>query len=56
MQDVLHEPVELTEFELDAVAGGNRSRPSVSDSFNRVRINSEPTTTISVDNSVNVYF
>ena len=50
MEQVLCEPVELTEFELDAVAGG---RISFSHSFN---IESEPVTRITnyVDNSVNV--
>ena len=50
MGHVLCEPVELTEFELDAVAGG---RISFSHSFN---IESEPVTRITnqVDNSVNV--
>jgi hypothetical protein len=49
MEQVLPELVELTEFELDVVAGGRIAR-----SFN-VNIESEPFTRITnvVDNSVN---
>ncbi len=58
MEHVLSEPVELTEFELDAVSGGRNIDVDISDSFNRVRISSRPDTDIRnlVDNSVNVNF
>ena len=62
MQHVLCEPVELTEFELDAVAGGNPFSINISAFASRVfaslsvDINSRPTTTIVnvVDNSINI--
>ncbi len=59
MEHVLCEPVELTELELDAVAGGRlHIDVDVRDSFNRVDIDSRPDTYITnlVDNSVNVRF
>ena len=56
MEHVLCEPVELTEFELDAVAGGSL-HIDVSKPIHRVSI-SRPDTDIEnlVDNSVNVRF
>jgi hypothetical protein len=58
MEHVISEPVELTEFELDAVSGGLNIDVDIRDSFNRVRINSRPDTDITnlVDNSVQVSF
>jgi hypothetical protein len=62
MQHMLCEPVELTEFELDAVAGGNPFSVNVfalaSSVSARVRANieNESTTSITnvVDNSINI--
>jgi hypothetical protein len=58
MQHVISEPVELTEFELDAVSGGFNIDVDISESFNRVEIDSRPDTDITnlVDNSVRVSF
>ncbi len=62
VEHVLCEPVELTELELDAVAGGNPFSINVSAFASRVfaslsvDIDSHPTTTIVnvVDNSINI--
>jgi hypothetical protein len=63
MEHVLSDPVELTEFELDAVAGGfdidiRDVDVRISQSFNRVSFSSSPDTDITnlVDNSVHVSF
>jgi hypothetical protein len=63
MEQVLCEPVELTEFELDAVAGGNPFSIDISAAFSDVdaRIRADldiaPTTLVSntVNNSVNIF-
>jgi hypothetical protein len=62
MEHVLCEPVELTEFELDAVAGGNPFSINVEAAFSKVRASvrasfeNESTNSITnlIDNSVNV--
>jgi hypothetical protein len=62
MEHVLCEPVELTEFELDAVAGGNPFSINISAAFSdidaRVRadVQNNPATAISVtvNNSLNI--
>jgi hypothetical protein len=55
MEEILCEPVELTESELDDVAGGWGLNI---DSFNFVKVVSKPKTEINnlVDNSVNISF
>jgi len=62
MEHALCEPVELTEFELDAVAGGNPFSINISalgssvSAFLALFIDNHPTTTITtiVDNSVRI--
>jgi hypothetical protein len=62
VEHVLCEPVELTEFELDAVAGGNPFSINISafgsslSASLSVFIDSHPTTSIVnvVDNSINI--
>jgi hypothetical protein len=62
MEQVLCEPVELTEFELDAVAGGNPFSINISAFFSdvdariRADVQNEPTTLVSVavNNSLNI--
>jgi len=62
MEHILCEPVELTELELDAVAGGNPFSINVSAAFSKVRASvrasfeNESTNSITnlIDNSVNV--
>jgi hypothetical protein len=62
MEYALCEPVELTEFELDAVAGGNPFSINISAFTSRVFaslslfIDSHPTNTIVnvIDNSINI--
>jgi hypothetical protein len=62
MEHILCEPVELTEFELDAVAGGNPFSINVEAAFSKVRASvrasfeNESTNSITnlIDNSVNV--
>jgi hypothetical protein len=63
MDQLLREPVELTQLELTSVAGGRITvdvdiSDSFNDAFNRVSVESEPYTRIEnlVDNSVNVNF
>jgi len=62
MEHVLCEPVELTEFELDAVAGGNPFSINVEAAFSKVRakvsasFSNESSNDITnlIDNSVNI--
>jgi hypothetical protein len=62
MEQILCEPVELTEFELDTVAGGNPFSINVEAAFSKVRasvsasFSNESTNSITnlIDNSVNV--
>lgn len=57
MEHVLSEAVELTELELDLVAGGIRNIDvDLSDSFNRVVSRPHTDITNLVDNSVHVSF
>lgn len=54
MEEVLREPVELTESQLDAVAGGARTTVSLRD-INIVISAPETLITNDVDNSVHVH-
>jgi hypothetical protein len=58
MEQDLCEPVELTEFELDAVAGGNPFSINVtaafSDVYARVRASFDNSSTNLIDNSVHI--
>jgi hypothetical protein len=57
MEYLLNELVELSERELDAVAGGIRDiEVEISDAFNRVRSSPHTDITNLVDNSVHVSF
>ena len=55
MENVLREPVELTAFELDAVAGGTQHHPSPSIEISRSNFVSVENNSYNlIDNSVNV--